>query len=380
MASKRHSVNITCFIIICFCNLLLPLLSEANTEHNDYVEVRASGRGNSRAEAMKNATDEALRKNMGTLIMSREEINGDLLTDRVIQVSRGSVRNARIISEKTENGEILLTVIFQIDTQALRDTARNFRMGKGGSIDIVRRLSLERGIKSISSFFGEIELLDFIDAETEDRKIDPDKGEFSVLVRILFNREKYIRQLASPLASILDDVLVSSDIFTELEDKSPTEKYNAIIYILGENRTFKGWTLPQAFFEAMKNASFLEGFDGKTLLKTQKRIWVNIALLDSQGREISLHRIPVPIPITNIIFFSMQNNNFRSPWHIADGNASMASLICAPFFGISSKNGTHYESLYSDRLAPLEQRFVFHLPEETLSKINSALSWLNIEE
>lgn len=375
---KRYSVILIFFVMTCFYYTFSPALSEA--ESNDYIEVQASGRGNSRAEAMKNATDEALRKNMGTLIMSREEINGDSLTDRVIQVSRGSIRNARVISEKTENGEIVLSVIFQIDTQALKDTARNFRMGKGGSIDVVRRPSLERGIKALQSFFGEIELLDFIDAETDDRKVDPDKGEFSVLVRIIFNKEKYLRQLASPLALILNDILVSSDIFTELEGKTLTEKYSAVIYILGENRTFRGWTLPQEFFEAVKNASFLEDFDGKTLLKTQKRIWVNIALLDSSGREISLHRIPVSIPVTNIIFFSLQNNNFRSPWHITDNLNSMTSLICAPFFGTSSKNGTYYESFYSGRSNPLERRFVFHLPVETLLRINSAVSWLNIEE
>lgn len=67
MASKKYSITLPLFSVW-FCNILLSILFEAKIERNDYMEIQASGRGNSRAEATKNTMDKTLRKNMGTVI------------------------------------------------------------------------------------------------------------------------------------------------------------------------------------------------------------------------------------------------------------------------------------------------------------------------
>ena len=72
------------------------LIAEAESNIENIIEVQASGRGLDRTEAMKNAIDEAIRKNMGTLIMSREELNDNDLFEKVVQVSRGNIKNAKI--------------------------------------------------------------------------------------------------------------------------------------------------------------------------------------------------------------------------------------------------------------------------------------------
>lgn len=357
--------------------ILLMLCYAAYAE--DLITVQASGRGSNRTEAMSSAIDDALRKNMGVLIMSREELKDDVMNDKIVQFSRGSVRDVQIISEKTENGEVLLSVNFQLDKNALRENVRTFREGGGGTLEVKTRTSLERGTSVIGSFFGEIELLDFIDAKVEDRKIDHDKGEFSVSVRILFNREKYFKHFAEPLSAILDDIILNSELDKELSDEDISEKYSAVIYIFGKDRTFKGWTMPGKFFRAMIDSLRLDSFGGKNLLKTQKRIWVNLAFIDSGGRELSLQRIPVPIPITNILFFSAQGSVIPSFWN-AMGYGAANAIICAPFFGTTDNAGMNYSSFFTDERDPWEKRFIFHLPRETMLRINSIVSWLNIEK
>ena len=346
---------------------------------DELITVQASGRGSNRTEAMSSAIDDALRKNMGTLIMSREELKDDVIIDKVVQFSRGSIKDVQIVSEKTENGEVLLTVSFQLDKNVLRETVRNFREGGVGTTEVKTRTSLERGAKVIEAFFGEIELLDFIDAKVEDRKIDHEKGEFSVSVKILFNREKYFKHFAEPLSVILDDIILNPKLEKELSDEDISEKYSAVIYIFGKDRTFKGWTMPGKFFRAMVNSLGLDNFGGKKLLRTQKRIWVNLSFIDSGGRELSLQRIPVPVPVTNILFFSAQGSIIPSFWN-AMGYGAANAIICAPFFGTTGNGGMNYSSFFTDERDPWEKRFIFHLPRETLLRINSVVSWLNIEK
>ena len=116
-----------------FMILLMSCLASAD---GGYVEIRVSGRGNSRTEALANAIDEALRANVGTLFMSREEIIDDVMRDKVIQFSRGLIKGSRIVSEKTENGEILITALIQIDADKLKEEARNFRRASSGDVVI----------------------------------------------------------------------------------------------------------------------------------------------------------------------------------------------------------------------------------------------------
>lgn len=92
--------------------------------------------------------------------MSREEIYEDALIDNVIQVSPAEIKNAQILSERTENGEVLLDVKFRISRKVIDDAAKKFRKNaSGGNVRIKRRAHLERGSNAINAFFSELELL-----------------------------------------------------------------------------------------------------------------------------------------------------------------------------------------------------------------------------
>ena len=56
----------------------------------ELIEVQAQGSGISREQAMMNALEEALRKTMGTMILSREEIINDELTAYALVIRRSA--------------------------------------------------------------------------------------------------------------------------------------------------------------------------------------------------------------------------------------------------------------------------------------------------
>ena len=342
---------------------------------NNYVSVQAYGRGHDRKTAMENALEEALRVKMGTMIMSREELNDDTLTEKVIQVSRGSIRDAEILSEERLNGEYVMHVRFRIDTKAIIETVTNYRKVSGGKFDVKRRPLIKNGFDIIDSFFRGIKLIEFIDAEISDRKIDIEKGELSVSVSLTFNRDKYLREFYSPLSDILDELLTAPEFDSKLSGEDDKIKYAAVIYLLRDKRTLKGWRLPLPLWEAMKNSA---GIHYSDLLKTHKRLWLNLLLMNSEGHELSAERIPVNLPVTNILFFSVRNDS--GIWSLTGSSVHDNVMLCAPFFGEYDDDRNFYSSIYSDKTDPLVKRFIFHLPGEILSEINSVASILNLEE
>ena len=96
------------------------------------IEVQASGRGSSRTQAFQNAIEEAVRKNVGALIMSREILSNDLLIENIIQVSRADIQNAEILSERTEKGEVLLELKFKINKDIIDNALRKTSYSSGG--------------------------------------------------------------------------------------------------------------------------------------------------------------------------------------------------------------------------------------------------------
>ena len=157
-------------------------------------------------------------------------------------------------------------------------------------------------------------------------------------------------------------------------------KYAAAVYVHGQDRTFRAWKIPLPFFEAMKKSARLDDFDSEHILQTQKRLWVNLMLLDSKGRELSTERIPVHLPVTNILFFSMRSDSDSSVWTVTGSTTPELALICAPFFGETDSGKKFYSNIYSDKRDPLEKRFIFHLTADTLSRIHSVTSTLNLEQ
>ena len=365
--------------VFCILAFIIMIFTRAYAEEN-YINVESYGRGHDRQTAMENALEEALRKNMGTMIMTREELKNETLTEKIIQVSRGSINEAEILSERIINSEYILHVRFRIDSNHNKEAVMNMRKGTGGKFNVKRRPFIENARNVIDSFFRKINILDFINAETEDRKIDIAKGELSITVRLSFNREKYLREFYTPLNDILDELLTSPEIDSELSGEDEKIKYAVSLYVMGKDRTFTAWRMPLLFWEAMKNSAELNDSDSEHVLTTQKRLWLNLMLMDSNGRELSAERIPVNLPVSNILFFSMLNDSDSGVWSLTGSITPEIALICAPFFGETDSGKKFYSSIYSDRRDPFEKRFIFHLPIDTLSRIHSVTSALNPEK
>ena len=136
---------------IIFLLVIFSVCAAANAEEK-FLEVQAQGTGTSIESAMMNAIEEALRKSMGTMILSREEIANDSLTDKIIQVSRGSIKHSKILSEKSQNGKITLDVLFKIDPSKIKEILRTVKPASltATSADIVKRPLLEHGKNLIS--------------------------------------------------------------------------------------------------------------------------------------------------------------------------------------------------------------------------------------
>ena len=71
--------------VFCILAIIIMIFTRAYAEEN-YINAESYGRGHDRKTAMENALEEALRKNMGTMIMTREELNNEILTEKIIQV------------------------------------------------------------------------------------------------------------------------------------------------------------------------------------------------------------------------------------------------------------------------------------------------------
>lgn len=364
------------------CLIVSLLLCSIVHAGENLIDIQASGTGSTREEAMKNAVEEALRQSMGTMILSREELTDDSLIDKVIQVSRGSVKASQVLSETADNGKFTLSAKFSIDPREIQDTARDAGASSGGRADIIRRPLLEHGRQVIRAFFEGLDLLQFLDVRLEELRIDPDKEEFFALVRLLVNSEKYTRLFSAPLTAILDEALPES-LDKELAGEAPEALYSGIIYVLGTGRSFRAWALPKVFIDKLRDSAGFDDFEGRNILQTQKRIWVNISLFDALGRELQYQRIPVLLPITNIILFSsslVKGSGVSSPWGMLGSPQPQLSIICAPLFGMRDNSGRRYNAFFADESDPFEQRFVFRLPKEVLSRVKNAVSWLQIEK
>ena len=351
----------TCKSIFIFLSLLILMTADiAHCAEPEIIEVQASGRGADRTQAMRSAIEEAVRQNLGSLIMSREILSDDKIIENIIQVSRGSVAGAEILSESTEKGEVRLDVKFKINKNILAQTARKPKPKQHGGINIIQQNYLQRGISAVNSFFSELELIDFIDVSIDEINIDLNKGQLSLNVKISFNQEKYFNQFAPSLTFILDNIL-NNELEAELEGANQAEH---AIYLMGRNRSFSGWVVPEAILDAIIKSLDLELKPQKPLV-TQRRLWINIALLDAQGRELPQQRIPVSFPVTNILLFSLNKNNLI----IFNKSVADPAVIIAPCMAYRGHGHTAYR----------EQRFIFEMPREILRQVRSINSSINLE-
>ena len=151
------------------------------------------------------------------------------------------------------------------------------------------------------------------------------------------------------MTAVLDKIFASSALREEIEKEyeKPADRLAASFHVLGENLSFRGWTLPRNFYEALKReARFWDAGKGK--IQTHKRIWLHFSLLNADGKEIE--RVPVHLRASNVLFFSEGRKDSANPWFFMGieetgtekagtkktGIKSDPALIAAPRFGTIS--------------------------------------------
>ena len=131
--------------------------------------------------------------------------------------------------------------------------------------------------------------------------------------------------------------------------------------------------MPLNFWDSMKRAS---GFwvASKGRIATAKRLWLHFSLRDAGGAEIE--RIPVHLPVSNVIFFSDVRKTSTNPWFylgVAEaGPSEYAVVTAAPHFGVLAKDKYAF---YDDA----EQQYRLELSPELLARTADVEIYLELE-
>jgi len=157
------------------------------------------------------------------------------------------------------------------------------------------------------------------------------------------------------------------------EYKTPSERSAAVFYLLGSNLSFRAWTLPAAFLDAVRRGARL-GDLGKLPLRTHRRAWLHFSLRSASGAE--LERLPVPLNLSNVALFSDRRNETGNPWFFTGieewKGRSQLSLIAAPLFGAAAGKGYAFFRSY-------RQPFEFRLSQSLLTRVSDVAVSLELE-
>ncbi|MDR1979812.1 MAG: hypothetical protein LBQ42_13835 [Synergistaceae bacterium] len=346
----------------------------------ELFEVTVKARGADKDEALSSAVDEAIRRSLGSLFAERSQASsqplGDMLEEKLIQFSRGTATNYKILESSTDDSGVTLTVLVTVDSAKLEENARTLKEGTGSAgVERWESPNLEAGQKALAAFLKKLRYENFLEVKLEEKKIDVRKGLLNVTVALDFDRKRYASDFAEPLTKTLDKIFVSSSLGREIEGEfeKPADRLAASFHVLGENFSFRGWMLPRNFHDTMKReARFWDAGKGK--IQTHKRIWLHFSLLDAKGKEIE--RVPIHLRASNVLFFSEERKESVNPWFFTKmeeaGTKSAPALIVAPRFGTISGG----EYVFFERYA---QPFAFRLPEELLRRIGDVKVALELE-
>lgn len=218
--------------ICLFVLLFLSVTVWAEGDNSELVTVVAIGHGENKTYALENATEEALRKCTGTLLLSREELTNDSLRKTVIQASRGSIKKTEILSSETqEDGLTVLTIKVRIDTKAIIAIVTPEIKSEGANVRLYKIPLLNKGLNVLYNFFKSLNLLNFMEVSL---------------------------------------------------DGTPAVNVNAL------------------------------------------KIAVQLTV-----REDAFQRVPIPIYITNILFFSLWGGSLNTPWYVVNGTCPSLTVSSA---------------------------------------------------
>jgi hypothetical protein len=340
-------------------------------------EVTVQARGANQEEALASAIDDAIRRTVGELFAERTQLDGDMLEERLIQFSRGTVTNYNILDSSADDSGIVLTVLVTVDAEKLGENVRVIKEGtSAGGVGQRQTPRLEAGQRTLADFLRTLRYENFLEVGLEDKQVDTRRGQLSVMVFLSFNRERYAAEFAEPLTTTLSQIFASPALWKEIEGEYDNlgDRFAASFHVLGENFSSRSWMLPRVFYDVFeRNARFWHA--GRGRVQTHKRLWLHFSLLDSSGREVE--RLPVCLKASNVLFFSEERGDPANPWFLMDiettGLKSVFTLTAAPKFGTAAGNMGYvfYENF--------RQSFAFSLPEALLRQVNDVKVALELE-
>ena len=370
--SARHAA-VTFLLMSVF--LTCPIARAWAAEDGLY-EVTVRGRGANEEEALNAAIDEAIRNTLGSIFAERSELGGDMLEEKLIQFSRGTATNYRIAEKTADESGVILTVVVTVDSRKIKENSSSLKSGSSGAaLERWESPLLEEGQKALFAAFGRVRGEDYINAAITEKISDPRKGQLDIKVSLTFDRERFYREFAAPVGAVLDDIFkdraLGAEIAGEFEDAD--ERYAASFELLGPNLSSRAWTIPLNFWDSMKRAT---GFwvASKGRIATAKRLWLHFSLRDANGAEIE--RIPVHLPVSNVIFFSDVRKTSTNPWFYLgvaeDSPGEYPVVTAAPHFGVLAKNAYAF---YGEA----EQQYRLELPPELLARAADVEIYLELE-
>ncbi|MDR1508932.1 MAG: hypothetical protein LBS53_04780 [Synergistaceae bacterium] len=356
--------------------LILAFVKGASGAEDGLFEVTVRGRGANEEEALNAAIDEAIRNALGSIFAERSELGGDMLEEKLIQFSRGTATNYRIAEKTEDESGVILTVVVTVDSRKIRENSSSLKSGSGGAaLEQWQSPLLEEGQKALFAAFGKVRGEDYINAAITGKKSDPRKGLLDITVSLTFDRERFYREFAAPVEAVLDDIFKDKALGAELagEFEDPDERYAASFELLGPNLSSRAWTIPLNFWDSIKRAS---GFwvASKGRIATAKRLWLHFSLRDAGGAEIE--RIPVHLPVSNVIFFSDIRKTSANPWFymgLAEYSPGEYTVVtAAPHFGVLARNAYAF---YGEA----EQEYQLELSPELLARAADVEVYLELE-
>lgn len=357
------------FLTVFFCGRVLGA-------QEGLFEVTVRARGATLEEALNGAIDEAIRKSLGSVFAERSQADGDMLEEKLIQYSRGTAANHKILETTQGEDGVTLTVLVTVDPQKIKENVRVLKEGNGSSgVAQWESPLLQAGQKALTQFFKNFRYERFLEVRLNEKQIDTRKGALSVAVSLRFDQERYFQEFALPLTKAMGEIFASPGLARELEGEydAPLDRMASTLSLLGPNLTSGTWVLPRVFHDTLlREARFWDAGKGK--INTHKRIWLHFSLLDAQGREIE--RLPIHLGATNVVFFSETRKDSASPWifsgTVEGEQKSNATLWAAPRFGVSTGTGYAFYDSYI-------QLFLFQLDGKLLARVHDVKVSLELE-
>jgi len=349
------------------------------------LSVVVTGFGETEEHALEKALSEAVSAVVGALFAERSSLDGNNLKEQLLRYSRGTVKTYEVLEEKALEKGFSVTVRAFVNSTAISEKMNEFIKDFRADVSIVQdnTVRVEQLVDLLVEQLRSYSFEDFLTAEIASVKKDEKSHTLTLALRLVFDKELYKSRFASGVSFLLEKIVSEPDFSGLLFPENASEKKLSVVsfHMLGTNEASRAFTLPVMMADRIAGAL---GFSGKSEPKGAafRGAWLHISLLNANGEE--LERIPVNLPLTNVVAFLMKRNAEptveRAAKQIAAAekrgtfSRSEDEVILAPAFGITNNSGN------SEFMTDVIQKIAFELPGSLFSGTTTISARLHFEK